>query len=105
MFTNKRLELIYNAKGPLTLRIERITHDQTIAIENYQVTHVSSDKRKATVTDMSPIENQPHCRTYETEIMENICQISSMTVRSPAPTPRTHTHQNDKIRRLCKIWW
>ena len=54
---------------------------QRLALPLYQVTDISSDKRRARVTLMQPVPGEFYCQTFHTEILSERSIITGMLVK------------------------
>ena len=61
--------------------MKRLLQRQRLALNQYQVSDISSDQRKACVTLMQPVPGDLYCQTFHTEILSQRSSISGMSVK------------------------
>ena len=69
-YYEERKALAAQAKGPVTPRMSVLLRKQRLATTAYQVSSLSSDKRRACVTHLSPQQDDVYCPTFNTEVLK-----------------------------------
>ena len=79
-YYERRRTMALKAIGSVTPRMQLILQRQRLILHHYQVTKVTVDKRKATVTDMTPKDDSLYCTTFTTAILQHKNSNTGMMV-------------------------